>query len=92
MLTFLVINLVACECTLLVIFVQLYLHESTRSSSIQSTPGLGDGASTATVSQKTPIYVVTVRRRQSLSIISLGTAPFWALPGHYRGIALRAII
>jgi len=34
------------------------------------------------LNEKTPIYVVTVRRRQSLPIISLGTAPFWAFPGY----------
>jgi len=66
----------------LAIIVQLYLHESTprnRSSAIQSTPGPEDGASTATVSQKTSIYVVTVRRRQSNHIS--GHRPFLGITG-----------
>jgi len=80
-------RMVVCEYSITSAYLQLYLQTNINITSYYSatpfTPGPGDGASTATVSQKTPIYVVTVRRRQSLSIISLGTAPFcMAFPGH----------
>jgi len=83
--------MVVCEYSITSAYLQLYLQTNINITSYSSatpfTPGPGDGASTATVSQKTPIYVVPVRRRQSLSIISV-TPPLF---GHSRGIALRAL-